>query len=145
MGVDEAADVRGDRCLSRRGEGHHRHRRGRAGSQDTDAGTRPSPAGPHHSLEEAEGWVDGRQGAEQRAGLADHTKLPPALGTPFEVGAHAGRLARRQLAVDQRAQKIAGVGGTHPTVNASRSRARPRWMRLRTVPTGTPRDSLISW
>jgi hypothetical protein len=97
-----------------------------------------------HALEEAERRLDGWEGADERAGLADEAQLAPALGALLEVGAHAALLAGGELAVEQGAEQVAGVA-VHVRVNASRSMARPRWMRLRTVPTGTPSTSLISW
>src|SRR5207302_1914153 len=52
-----------------------------------------------------------------------------------------GLVLRAQLAVDEGAELVAHVG-TH--VKAFLSIARPRWSRLRTVPTGTPVTSAIS-
>ena len=68
------------------------------------------------------------------------------LGAVGEEVVDLDALGLGQLAVEVGAQKLERVGGRqrgHPSIVLSC--ARPRWMRLRTVPTGTSSDSAISW
>ena len=78
---------------------------------------------------------------EPAAHVAHGVELRTALGALAEVGVDGGGLLVGQLAVDERRQEVVGVVGH---VSASRSAARPRCRRLRTVPTGTPSWSAIS-
>src|SRR5690606_25884124 len=95
--------------------------------------------------EQTGGQVDHRQGAHCRAGLVDLVETPPTAQTVLEVGDDAERLGRARLTVEVDRQKLFEV--CHPTScsdRALRSCLRPRWMRLRTVPTGTATAAAIS-
>ena len=98
------------------------------------------------ALEEAIGRLDRRQRSNPGAGLLDPSQLFTVRGAVGEEVVDLGALGLGQLAVEVGAQKLERVGGRqrgHPSIVLSW--ARPRWMRLRTVPTGTSSDSAISW
>ena len=51
-----------------------------------------------------------------------------------------------EFTVDEGAQQVAGMAAhAHAALKASRNMPRPRWMRLRTVPTGISSARPISW
>ncbi len=88
------------------------------------------------------GGVHRRQRAQQRPRLSQLGLGLPARCARLQVGGDLGRRLRVELAVDVGREPVLGVVAPH--ASASRSASRPRWMRLRTVPTGTSSCSAIS-
>jgi hypothetical protein len=130
------------------------------------------PGRPARGLSLAAGRPQGEQPPGQRVaagGIAqgvhppleqpERGRFPAAVLAPGQVSQHPFSLRIAQLAIDQRGQALAEVpfhDGV-PSVaagrprwrgrrwsSAARSWARPRWMRLRTVPSLTPRVAAIS-
>src|SRR5205807_7875220 len=112
-----------------------RDRYGRGGSECR--GRPPPPSRPAEQVVvEAGRGVDRPQVAEQAPDASGAVELARARRAPLDVRPHGGRLAGPELAVEEGAQRVTRVLAVH--ASARRRRPRPRWMRLRTVPTGTP-------
>jgi len=117
--------------------------------------------GPQRDQAVGEGGVRGRlaQGVHPLLEHPQRGRLTAARLAPGEVGQRPLPLCVIQLTVDQGRQALAQVAHAGPPVavevvaaagtrvawrgrrcsSATRSCARPRWMRLRTVPSFTPR------
>src|SRR5262249_34660967 len=90
-----------------------------------------------------------RQSAQRVAGVCDLVPLGAPFGGRREICVDRLTLGGVELAVEIGGEAVVGsqirVHAVSPApTRAFRSSRRPRWIRDRTVPTGTPRDSAIS-
>ena len=98
-----------------------------------------------HAGLEPRGQLRSRQAQKPRAQLPLGLSLRAARRTGLEVRGHFRRQPLRQLPVHETGDALGIAGHADPFGrSASRSSARPRWMRDITVPTGTPSASAIS-
>ena len=113
-------------------------------ARERDGRTPPCAARLANARGEPLGEIGCGQAREPRAERPLALGLGPAGRARLEMRGDRGRFGREKLAVDEPRDAFGLAAQSTRPASASRSSARPRWIRDMTVPTGTPMLSAIS-